>query len=120
MNPQDLSLFTEMQRDDTGPVFAEPWQAQAFTIAVQLSAKGHFTWTEWTIALGEQLQAADKSAEPDDGSRYFEHWIAALEHLVADKKLADPAALRERKEAWVAAYRHTPHGRPVELGAESR
>lgn len=109
-----------LPRDAEGPVFAEPWQAQAFAMAVQLSAAGHFTWTEWTIALGAQLQAAAERGEPDDGSRYFEHWLAALEHLVAAKKLTDRTALSERKEAWADAYRHTPHGQPVELRAKSR
>ena len=89
-------------------------------MAVQLSADGHFTWTEWTAALGEQLQAAVKRGEPDDGSRYFEHWITALEQLATDKKLTDLTALSERKEAWADSYRHTPHGQPVELGAKSR
>lgn len=89
-------------------------------MAVQLSADGHFTWTEWTTALGEQLQTAIKRGEPDDGSRYFEHWITALEQLATDKKLTDLTALSERKEAWADSYRHTPHGQPVELGAKSR
>jgi nitrile hydratase accessory protein len=109
-----------LPRDEGGPVFAEPWQAQAFAMAVQLSAAGHFTWTEWTTALGAQLQAAVGRGEPDDGSRYFEHWLAALEQLVAEKKLTDLTALRERKAAWADAYRHTPHGHPVELGAQCR
>ena len=109
-----------LPRDEEGPVFAEPWQAQAFAIAVHLSAEGYFTWTEWTTALGEQLQAAVRRSEPDDGTRYFEHWIAALEHLVADKKLTYLSALSERKEAWADAYRNTPHGQPVELGAKFR
>ena len=109
-----------LPRDDEGPVFAEPWQAQAFAIAVQLSAEGYFTWTEWTETLGEQLQAAAKRGEPDDGSRYYEYWVAALEHLVADKRLINLAALTERKEAWVDAYLNTPHGQPVELGAKLR
>lgn len=109
-----------LPRDEGGPVFAEPWQAQAFAMAVQLSAAGHFTWTEWATALGEQLQAAVKRGEPDDGSRYFEQWLTALEYLVTEKKLTDLAAFSERKEAWADAYRHTPHGQPVELGAKSR
>lgn len=109
-----------LPRDEGGPVFAEPWQAQAFAMAVRLSAEGHFTWTEWATAIGEQLQAATDRGKPDDGSRYFEHWLAALEHLVAEKKLTDLTALSERKEAWADAYRHTPHGQPVELGAKSR
>jgi nitrile hydratase accessory protein len=86
-------------------------------MAVQLSAAGHFTWTEWTTALGEQLQGPLNRGEPDDGSRYFEHWLTALEYLVTEKNLTDLTALTERKEAWADAYRHTPHGKPVELGA---
>jgi nitrile hydratase accessory protein len=109
-----------LPRDEGGPVFAEPWQAQAFALAVRLSAAGHFTWTEWTTALGAQLRAAVGRGEPDAGSRYFEHWLAALESLVAEKQLTDLTALRERKAAWAEAYRHTPHGQPVELGAQCR
>jgi nitrile hydratase accessory protein len=96
-------------------VFAEPWQAQAFALAVKLSEQGHFTWKEWAAALAKELQAAARRGEPDDGSRYYEHWLAALESLVTAKGLADPTALRTRKQAWATAYRNTPHGQPVEL-----
>ena len=115
-----IAASPRLPRDAGGPVFAEPWQAQAFALAVQLSAAGHFTWTEWTTTLGAQLQAAAERGESDDGSRYFEHWLAALEQLVAAKQLTDRTALRARKAAWAAAYRHTPHGHPVELGAPGR
>jgi nitrile hydratase accessory protein len=97
--------------------FAEPWQAQAFALAVRLSEEGHFTWREWTATLGAQLQAAADRGEPDDGSRYYEHWLAALEQLVTSKGLADAQALAARKDAWAEAYRETPHGRPIELRA---
>jgi nitrile hydratase accessory protein len=106
-------------RDESGPVFAEPWQAQAFALAVELSHQGHFTWKEWTGALADELAAAANRGEPDDGSRYYEHWLAALERLVTAKGLSEAAALLARKEAWAEAYRHTPHGKPVELAAAS-
>jgi len=96
-------------------VFAEPWQAQAFALAVKLSEQGHFTWKEWAAALADQLQAAAARGEPDDGSRYYEHWLAALERLVSAKGLTDPSALVDRKTAWTNAYRYTPHGMPVAL-----
>jgi nitrile hydratase accessory protein len=101
--------------DAGGPVFAEPWQAQAFALAVQLHAQGAFTWTEWAAALSRELGAAKARGEPDDGSRYYEHWLAALEQLVVGRGLASPLAMQERKAAWAEAYRTTPHGRPVEL-----
>jgi nitrile hydratase accessory protein len=110
LSTPDLNL-PRLPRDQDGPVFAEPWQAQAFALAVRLSEQGHFTWKEWAAALSEEL----KSAEPDDGSRYYEHWLAALERLVVAKGLSNPPAMLERKQAWADAYRHTPHGKPVEL-----
>ena len=112
-----LAALPRLPRDEEGPVFAEPWQAQAFALAVKLSEQGHFTWKEWAAALAAELQAAVDRGEPDDGSRYYQHWLATLERLVAAKGLADPAALLARKEAWADAYRHTPHGQPVVLGA---
>jgi nitrile hydratase accessory protein len=107
--------FAALPRDTGRPVFAEPWQAQAFALAVKLSEQGHFTWKEWADALAEELKCAADRGEPDDGSRYYEHWLAALEHLVTAKGLSDQAAMVARKEAWADAYRHTPHGKPVEL-----
>ena len=112
---EKLAALPTMPRDEGGPVFAEPWEAQAFALAVKLSEQGHFTWKEWAGALADELKAAADRGEPDDGSRYYHHWQAALERLVAEKGLADPASLRTRKEAWADAYRHTPHGKPVEL-----
>lgn len=99
------------------PVFAEPWQAQAFALAVKLSELGYFTWKEWAAALAEELKAAADRGEPDDGSRYYEYWLAALERLALEKGLTSADAMLQRKEAWADAYRHTPHGKPVELGA---
>jgi cobaltochelatase CobN len=98
------------------PVFAEPWEAQAFALAVKLSELGYFTWSEWASALASELAAAVERGEADDdGSEYYHHWLAALEKLVTAKGLTDVPALFERREAWADAYRHTPHGQPVEL-----
>ena len=96
-------------------MFAEPWQAQAFAIAVTLSDQGHFTWKEWAGELADTLKAAADRGEPDDGSRYYEYWLATLERVVVARGLADPANLVARKDAWTTAYRSTPHGTPVEL-----
>ena len=112
-----LAALPQLPRDEQGPVFAEPWQAQAFALAVKLSEQGHFTWKEWAAALAAELQAAERRGEPDDGSRYYEYWLAALERLVQEKGLLDSASLVQRKEAWADAYRHTPHGKPIELRA---
>ena len=115
LEPAELGALPRLPRDMGGPVFAEPWQAQAFALAVRLSQQGFFTWKEWAAALAAELQGALDRGEPDDGSRYYEHWLAALERLVTAKGLASPSALRQRKDAWAVAYENTPHGIPVEL-----
>ena len=116
MSQPDLTGLGSLPRDEGGPVFAEPWQAQAFALAVKLSEQGYFTWKEWAAALAAELKAAADRGEPDDGTRYYHHWLTVLERLVTEKGLSDPAAMLARKEAWADAYRHTPHGKPVELG----
>jgi nitrile hydratase accessory protein len=110
-----LEELPPLPRDEDGPIFAEPWQAQAFALAIRLSEQGHFTWKEWASALAEEIKAATNRHEPDDGSRYYHCWLVALERLVTEKGLTEPSALLARKEAWADAYRHTPHGKPVEL-----
>ena len=112
MSGPDLAALPRLPRDAEGPVFAEPWQAQAFALALQLHEQGAFTWPEWAQALSRRLAAAGPD---DDGARYYEHWLATLEDLVAAKRLADPRALAARKDAWAAAYARTPHGKPVEF-----
>ena len=92
-------------------MFAEPWQAQAFALTLKLHEDGAFTWPEWAQALSAEL-AGDPA---DDGARYYDHWVAALEGLVTARNLAAPDELRARKDAWKDAYLRTPHGKPVEL-----
>jgi nitrile hydratase accessory protein len=84
-----------------------------------LSEQGYFSWKEWAATLADEFKAAADRGEPDDGSRYYEHWLAALERLVTSKRLANSAELLQRKDDWADAYRHTPHGRPVELRRRS-
>ncbi|HEV2201931.1 MAG TPA: nitrile hydratase accessory protein [Bryobacteraceae bacterium] len=119
-DPERLASLPSLPRDEGGPVFAEPWQAQAFALAVRLSAQGHFTWKEWAAALADELKSAAGRGEPDDGSRYYEHWLAALERLVTAKALSNPSEMLARKEAWADAYRHTPHGKPIALRTASK
>jgi nitrile hydratase accessory protein len=114
----DLARFARVEGlpcDVDGPVFAEPWQAQAFALTVQLSEAGCFTWQEWAADLGAVIREATAPEHRDDGSRYYDCWVFALERLCVSKGLTNPQALSERRTAWAEAYCRTPHGRPVEL-----
>lgn len=97
------------------PVFAEPWQAEAFALVVKLHADGHFTWPQWSQALAEEIEAAQARGDPDDGSTYYQHWLAALRRLVTAQGLLSDREIERRKTAWADAYARTPHGQPVAL-----
>jgi nitrile hydratase accessory protein len=110
------SELRDLPRDEQGaPVFREPWEAQAFAMAVRLHAAGHFTWTEWAATLAEQIQQAQAAGDPDLGDTYYRHWLVALERLVAAKGLVSRDELAHRKTEWEEAARTTPHGAPIEL-----
>ena len=111
----DPGALAPLPRDKEGPVFKAPWEAQAFAMTLSLHTRGVFTWREWADALAAELAAAAARGEPDDGSHYYEHWLAALETLVARKKLIPGDELERRVDEWDAAARATPHGKPIEL-----
>jgi nitrile hydratase accessory protein len=101
--------------DADGPVFREPWEAQAFALAVALHERGLFSWTEWAAALAEEIRAAQAAGDPDTGETYYRHWLATLERLVAEKDVADAATQARYAAAWGRAADRTPHGTPIEL-----
>jgi len=105
-------------RDNDGPVFREPWEAQAFAMALALHARGLFTWNEWAKTLADEIKRAQAQGDPDTGETYYRHWLAALERLVAEKGIADPASLERYRDAWEHAADRTPHGAPIELRPE--
>lgn len=105
-------------RDAEGPVFREPWEAQAFSMAVALHQRGVFTWPEWAQALAAEIKRAQAAGDPDTGETYYRHWLAALERLVADKGIATSETLTRYRDAWDHAADRTPHGKPIELRPE--
>ena len=97
------------------PVFREAWEAQAFAMAALLQELSYVTPKEWTEALSREIADARERGDPDDGTSYYDYWLAALEKLVVAKELIGAAELATRKMEWDEAARATPHGRPIEL-----
>lgn len=102
-------------RDADGPVFREPWEAQAFAMTLALHERGLFTWPEWAAALSREIKRAQAAGDPDTGETYYAHWLAALEQLVQEKGVASAETLHRTKHAWEHACDRTPHGQPIEL-----
>ena len=105
-------------RDEAGPVFREPWEAQAFAMAVALHARGLFGWNEWAASLADEIKRAQAAGDPDSGDTYYRHWLATLEKLVAAKGVTSAENLHRYRDAWDHAADRTPHGSPIVLQPE--
>ncbi len=107
-----------LPQDAAGPVFREPWEAQAFAMTLALHERGVFSWKEWAEALAVEIKRAQAGGDPDTGETYYQHWLAALELLVAQKGVATREALVRYRDAWDHACERTPHGQPIELNPD--
>ena len=108
-------LLHDSSKDEQQPVFAEPWEAHIFAIAVKLSEKGLLKWSEWTNALAEEIKEAKDQGNPDFGNTYYHFWLSALETILLDKNILKKSDLKSMIEQWRGAYLSTPHGKPVKL-----
>ena len=113
-----VTALPELPRDADGPVFREPWEAQAFAMTLALHRRGLFTWNEWAAVLAAEIRRAQVQGDPDRGDTYYRHWLAALERLVAEKGVTDMASLARYRDAWDHAADRTPHGMPIVLQPE--
>jgi nitrile hydratase accessory protein len=122
LNPQQAMraavAVPGVPRDEDGPVFREPWEAQAFAMALSLHERGLFTWNEWAAALADEIKIAQAGGDPDTGTTYYRHWLATLEKLVAAKGVATLETQHRYRDAWDHAADRTPHGKPIELRPE--
>jgi nitrile hydratase accessory protein len=105
-------------RDEHGPIFHAPWEAEAFALAVSLNEHGLFTWKEWATTLGDEIKKAQAAGDPETGDTYYFHWLATLERILAEKGVVERGALARTRDAWARACARTPHGTPIELRAE--
>ena len=102
----------------TGIVFAEPWQAHAFAMTLQLHEKGLFTWPEWAAALTQEISNAQQAGDTDTGATYYTHWLNALEAMVLTKQWGTAEQIHDLEHAWEDAAARTPHGQPIVLGVQ--
>jgi len=110
-----LASVTTIPRDNDGPVFNAPWEAEVFAMTLTLYEQGLFTWPEWADALHQQIHRAQVAGDPDLGDTYYQHWLAALESIVVSCGVAEKGQLEKLYNDWNQAARNTPHGQPIEL-----
>ena len=78
-------------------VFAAPWEGRAFGIAVALNEGGVYQWRDFQRRLAEEIAAASSDEE---GSAYYERWLASLENLLLEHGMVT----REELDARTSAY----------------
>lgn len=110
-----MQNFPLQPADEEGPVFREPWEAQAFALVIAMHKSEAFTWEEWAAALNREIQLAQERGDPDLGDTYYHHWLNALEKLTVDKSISTNFEILAKAEQWREAYLATPHGQAVEL-----
>lgn len=115
LDAQAAASLPGIPKDEAGPVFREPWEAQAFAMTLALHQRGLFSWKEWAGALAAEIGRAQADGDPDTGATYYLHWLAALERLVAQKGIATRDTLARYRDAWNHACERTPHGKSIEL-----
>ncbi len=116
----ELRALPGLPLDAHGPVFAAPWEAQAFALVLALFERGAFTWPEWAAALTTAMARAQAAGDPDSGATYYRRWADALETLVISKGLADADRLHALEHAWEAAAERTPHGQAIVLNSAEK
>lgn len=113
MSLRDLITHSKgLPSQDGSPVFAEPWQVEAFAMVVALHDRGLFTWDEWAHALSAELKRPDAL---EDASDYYHCWLEALETLVVTKNVAARSEVEALAASWQRAAHATPHGEPIRL-----
>ena len=105
---------------DEGPVFAQPWQAQAFAMTLALHERGLFTWGQWAQTLSDCIKSARAAGDPDTGQTYYYHWLNALEQVALASRTCTESELKIRQLGWEQAAQRTPHGMPIELSEAER
>lgn len=105
----------QLPRDENGPVFDRPWQAQAFALTVELYKNGRFTWPEWVEIFSEEIKRSPALPGESVNDAYYRQWIAALEKMATSRNLVTEGDLPTRAEEWRQAYLNTPHGKPILL-----
>lgn len=90
---------TALPRQNGELVFAEPWEARAFGIAVALNDNGVYPWRDFSHGLATETAAAEHQGTQ---SSYYERWLETLEKLAVARGLVTPEELEARTSVYMS------------------
>lgn len=106
------ALIDQLQTGEAPPrangemVFAEPWEARAFGIALALSGDGHNEWEAFRQSLIRSIGDWEAEHGVDDPAwRYYERWLEALEGMLVAGGLVFAEELALRTEQFMCRAR---------------
>lgn len=87
-------------------VFAAPWEARAFGLAVALQECGAYEWREFSAALTAEFARAERAG---NDSTYYERWLLGLENLLVAGGIVTPAEITDHMAHHAARLKHDDH-----------
>ena len=104
---EDLRELVGGYGTDDDRVFAEPWQARAFALALALSERGLFSLRDFQAALIGRIVSFEKSECIAGTADYYTCWVEGLEDLLGQKCMlpSDRLSLLEQDVLEDAASR---------------
>jgi len=84
-------------------VFDAPWQGRAFGMALALRSRQPYRWAELRALLEKRIARAGPA---DDGSNYYEFWVASLEELLEERQLISAEELEQRSREYLKGERN--------------
>ncbi len=92
---------SDMQGDAALPrksgelLFQDPWEGEAFAMAVAFCEQQYYEWPEFQALLIKQIAIADKQPE-ETRPTYYESWLIAFEKLLDAKDILARSAIKKR------------------------
>jgi len=99
---REVAETPKLPRKNGELVFTAPWEGRAFGMTLALRAQDPFPWTDFRVRLEREIAAAGPE---DDGTRYYECWLAAFERLLEERGLLDSKELEARTHEYLDGER---------------
>lgn len=107
-SPPSQRRIADMEGDAALPrqsgelIFQDPWEGEAFAMAVALCERGSYPWSDFQQHLITQITTSEqKEVSPEARPTYYECWLAALESLLVDQQLLTKKKI-DNRAIWLA------------------
>lgn len=106
----DMGGEAALPRRNGELVFEEPWESQAFGMAVALHQQGRYNWEEFRRRLIAEIGEWESSGEDERAVwDYYRRWLASLEALLEEKGFVSGEEIEQRTHEYLSGARDEHH-----------